>query len=364
MVLAVLLGVAALLMLGAGQLSILVICMAVAIQPLRLAASAMIGHGKRLLRASPWALARDVDSGRGWGPRLMWVTGLALLAAGIIVVVLGLDSLEPRPIFFSGDEYQGVAAAAAGLGAMFFGAFLQKRSRQLLQPSAGQVIEADKRPPVLFLRSFGDEAARIEIKTVQTGDSGSQTEYARLEDALAEQLYAFGPLIAIGKPGERLPSLGAARSYYADDQWQGVVMRWLTDAVLIVVVAGLTKGLEWEIRSIASGGQLAKLIVLFPPSRRDERWRMIKDDLGPVVQGLGGATTAPEGLLAICFPDGRSATIIRSDKPRMEEYERALLHAVYTLKCEGAVPGDRPAPIQGPHKDCSPTICDDIFEGS
>ena len=42
--------------------------------------------------------------------------------------------------------------------------------------------------------------------------------YPGPEQELAVLMGRLGPVVAIGKPGERLPELGAARLYVADDR--------------------------------------------------------------------------------------------------------------------------------------------------
>ena len=55
-----------------------------------------------------------------------------------------------------------------------------------------------------------------------------------------------GPVIAIGKPGERLPQLGAARLYVDDDHWRDTIDDLMAESALVVVRAGDTPNLWWE----------------------------------------------------------------------------------------------------------------------
>jgi hypothetical protein len=48
----------------------------------------------------------------------------------------------------------------------------------------------------------------------------------------------IGPFVAIGRPGERLPQLGAIRLYVADPEWQEMVTRLMSEAALVVLRAG------------------------------------------------------------------------------------------------------------------------------
>ena len=72
------------------------------------------------------------------------------------------------------------------------------------------------------------------------------------EEQLADAVDPIGPLLAIGRPGEQLPTPGATRVYADDDQWRALVERWLSMARLVILRPGTSPGVQWEIeRSIA-----------------------------------------------------------------------------------------------------------------
>jgi hypothetical protein len=82
-------------------------------------------------------------------------------------------------------------------GVRFLASRTTRIGRGILQPSADDLRAVD---PIVFLRSFHDDELKVK------GRDG----YSRLEEIISKQLPLFGPLIAIGKPGELLPTLGAA----------------------------------------------------------------------------------------------------------------------------------------------------------
>ena len=45
----------------------------------------------------------------------------------------------------------------------------------------------------------------------------------------------LGQVIAIGRPSEPMPELGAVRFYVSDDEWQAVVLNWIAKAELVVL---------------------------------------------------------------------------------------------------------------------------------
>jgi hypothetical protein len=94
--------------------------------------------------------------------------------------------------------------------------------------------------PVLYLRSFDDDRTAARLR-------GQQTE----EESLASVLGQIGPFIAVGRPGEPLPEVGATRMYLADAEWQGKVESLLQTARLVVIRTGRTASLGWEVSRAA-----------------------------------------------------------------------------------------------------------------
>ncbi len=149
--------------------------------------------------------------------------------------------------------------------------------RRLSQPNASRLLQIDERSPILLLRSFADDAKQIRAKGLAMrvlflGMLGRK----RLEAAIADELSRLGPFIAIGQPGERLPRLGAARAYFSDDEWQSAVIDWISRARLIVMIAGRTPWVQWELRQIVRAGQLGKLLLLLPPGPAEDRRHRIE----------------------------------------------------------------------------------------
>ncbi|MGH8772284.1 MAG: hypothetical protein ACREV2_14080, partial [Burkholderiales bacterium] len=155
-------------------------------------------------------------------------------------------------------------------------ALLISLGRRLSQPDASRLLEADERAPILLLRSFADDPKQIRAKgfatrTFSLGLRGRK----RLEAAIADELARLGPFIAIGRPGEKLPQLGAARTYFRDEEWQAAVSDWIARARLIVMIAGHTPWVQWELREVARAGQLGKLLLLLPPGDTADRKRRL-----------------------------------------------------------------------------------------
>lgn len=116
--------------------------------------------------------------------------------------------------------------------------YWRRSDLQTRRIAAANAPADDGAAPVVYLRSFEDDAVASALR-------GDITEEEQLVRALAH----FGPVIAIGKPGELLPLAGAHRQYVADDQWQTRVKELLVRARLVVIRTGLSEGLMWELRT-------------------------------------------------------------------------------------------------------------------
>ena len=155
----------------------------------------------------------------------------------------------------------------------------------------------DRRPATLLLRSFSDDEKLRALRTSQ---------YAlfdfSLEGRLAGHFAASGPFIAVGSPSHETPPAGAARAFLSDDEWQGRVGQWMQSARLIIVVAGLTKWVEWELDQVVKRGYVDKLIVLFP-----EKAHVAKTTLTwrpPFYVRSSNAVARLEGVRTACCAHG------------------------------------------------------------
>ena len=138
-------------------------------------------------------------------------------------------------------------------------------ARHYLRPDFRTILANDHRPPVVFLRSFADD----EQLKYQRADS-SWYDFS-LESRLGDHFSSIGPFIAVGKPGDKAPHLGAARAAFSDEEWQGAVINWMSQAALIVVMIGRTHWVDWELRRTIERGYVNKLIIVFPQSKNPAR---------------------------------------------------------------------------------------------
>jgi len=168
---------------------------------------------------------------------------------------------------------------------------IQRWTKRHMAASVAEVRKADTRPPVLFLRSFQDDelmlapVARFNLWTVFEAHKTDKGHDFTLEEAIAEVLQEYGPVIALSQPGQPLPPLGAARENIVGDHWQEIIDRYIAEARWIVAIIATSPGLLWEFERIIECGAAQKLLLVFPPVNDAEimqRWRVVGSSFTPV----------------------------------------------------------------------------------
>jgi TM2 domain-containing membrane protein YozV len=131
--------------------------------------------------------------------------------------------------------------------------------------SAEEALKRDGRPPVVFIRSFKDDHVIVAATSRANkwyGNIFLWTAAVSIEQELASIMNRVGPVVAIGRPGEPLPELGAARLYVGDDQWQNKITEMMKQSRLVVIRGGTSANLWWEIEQAARVLPLRKLVIV------------------------------------------------------------------------------------------------------
>ena len=208
-----------------------------------------------------------------------------------------------------------VLAFAAG---PFIGGYLLSFARRQVRWSVDELLEADERAPILFLRAFKDDQVRLgDVKLTLLGRAGRWLEvFANLDRLLLDEATAYGPVVAIGNPGDTFPPYGAARGYFDDKTWQAAVADLARRARAIVVCVDRTEGVWWEVAHIAKLGYLPKTLFLVhpkygaPPDNAAlaadiARELRLADGFPHLQAATSGAVRAPGLLGLFADPDGR-----------------------------------------------------------
>jgi hypothetical protein len=191
-----------------------------------------------------------------------------------------------------------------------------------LSASASEIRAHDMRPPILLLRSFADDMIGIvhEFRLALF-----QRLSHSFEEVLTEQLWKHGPVIAIGRPGEAVPPLGAAREYVDNQAWQARVEELSSSCSMLVLILGRTEGVLWEIRRIVASGLLDRTLIVFPPIKSDElrnRWNEALLELDPEIT----PATIPFDAALLLLPSRNDEFLCITGKRRRSHYYREALN--------------------------------------
>jgi hypothetical protein len=191
------------------------------------------------------------------------------------------------------------------------------------------IILKDK-PPVLLLRSFADDVAGI---TPSALIPRLLWRRKRLEETIGKELAQAGPFVAIGKPGETLPQIGAQRLYVADTDWQEVVKSYIAYADPIILIAGKTTWVQWELAAIVATARAAHLLIVFPrtsEAERAARWQNLKPALANTHWSAAADAVDIAGALAVVVRS-EGFLVIRSRAAHESDYEAALRVATFLM---------------------------------
>lgn len=202
-----------------------------------------------------------------------WWELLGIFAKAIVVAVGILFACQSSRELNSGSWLVGVALSIAAVVAVTYCyvpvTWIERAARRKREVSFA--TDTGKQA-VLFLRSFGDDDFRLFTPVAAIGPRfrfvpGRQ----RFEEFVAANLTGSGNarFIAIGRPGERMTTLGASRTYWTDETWRDAVTQTAARTQALIVMAGSTVGLDWEMQHLSSSKLLGKALVLLPPGDAD-----------------------------------------------------------------------------------------------
>lgn len=94
------------------------------------------------------------------------------------------------------------------------------------------------------------------------------------EERLGDLFVEFGPLLAVGSPGEHVPGgAGALRIYLPLDGWKKIVAELIDNARLVVIGTGPSPGTVWEYVEVLRRRRLSRLVLLVTDPIEYERFK-------------------------------------------------------------------------------------------
>lgn len=331
-----------------------------------------------LMLAGWWQLsvsAADFRAVRGWRPplwrpltafrRYLGLPGflsyvgakrrlVSLLYFGVAVLNLGLLMLLLLPPMIGSGAEQAPdfnpAIAYGAMGALLLlnlfgvGAVLarlaDKRATRLYQ----NVREWDARAPIVFLRAFDQDDAKLPAMTrdpfvkMPAGVGAAKT----LDEILLEHASPYGPVIAIGDPRDPTPPLGAARVFAPgdDSNWQTIVSQLVGASKTVVMCPTTSAGVRWELELLSRMGAEKRTIFLANPE-------ITEAETAPLFATLFAGETFPQlkrGQTPIAaYQDAkRGWRLLTAKRRNVQTYTIALNIALQAMHGRDGVPAAKP----------------------
>jgi hypothetical protein len=212
-----------------------------------------------------------------------------------------------------------------------------RAQRAALRP-ADEARRGDQRAPVLFLRSFEDDQVSLERTSIPPLARLVDPAFALAHlEGVIETCLSLGPVIAIGRPGDLAPPVGASRLYVPNDAWRKVVLGLMDEAALVVVATSRSQGVIWEIEQLIERQHLDKTVFVVSPAYAGE-WRFVAELLSRLLREANVAL-ASRNADESSGPRFAVAVMCRSGRPRVFVTSRGLSQVHYEIALRLAVTG-------------------------
>ena len=143
------------------------------------------------------------------------------------------------------------------------------KARALKPPSLEECL-SDPRGVVLYLRFFGDdERTRFRVRDLLLLPLFPTWTFRGKEVHLHRAFGEYGPVIAIGRPGDRHPPFGAYRLFVDVTRWREVVLDLMERSQLVILRAAVSPGLAWELEQVLSRVPPRRFVLFLPFGRRE-----------------------------------------------------------------------------------------------
>jgi hypothetical protein len=259
-----------------------------------------------------------------WRGHVRVVFGLLFVLIALVMLAVGMSMRDAIRRNRLGDLSEGTAELI--MHAASFGFILSViLVISFLARSGVAILRDDKRKPVLYLRSFSTDvwlwdSWRDLLVTVFTGMRDTA------ERSLSRAVRDIGPLVAIGKPGDHIPPLGAARLYVDHDRWQDVVKTLAAEAGLVILRIGRTEGFWWELGHLVVTADPCRVLIFLPPRDRRELYPEFRTKAADVMPHPLPAD--PGRTLFLGFRQDWEPYLVDPDGPSGQaRFRRWVLHA-------------------------------------
>lgn len=126
---------------------------------------------------------------------------------------------------------------------------------------------------ILYLRPFNEDTIKLPDKNIKGNlrrvlkpnpFSHKRLPIIDYESQLKRSCAKYGQFITIGKPGDKLPRLGASRAYLDDTDWQITLSKLISKVQLVLIFLGESKGILWELEQVIKHAEPENVILCLP----------------------------------------------------------------------------------------------------
>ncbi|MFM9590107.1 hypothetical protein ACKI16_17485 [Streptomyces scabiei] len=205
----------------------------------------------------------------GCGLRLV---GLAGTLWGGLFVILAANRLHTVFVPTPGESVPRNVLIVLGIGlcgavSLAAGLRMRRQGRRHHVRVVRSLDEAKGEPYVLYLRPFVEDVTGTAMRHAfsrWTGTGGALVSGSSLtlEEGVCRTFRGFGRPLAVGEPDEALPLPGSRRLYLPLGDWQPTVTSLITDARLVLLVAGTSAGTLWELTEVMRLRRPESVLVL------------------------------------------------------------------------------------------------------
>jgi len=272
-----------------------------------------------------------------WRAYLSWLA--AWIVALSVLVLLPFYFIEKAP-----EDFPDFMRSAMLLGIIYtivlpkcfrWGNGFLREWKQLSAPSADMAVSTDPRPQVLYLRRFINDGLELPVERTRPG-------FLTYEMAMVNGMRTLGPCVAIGRPDEELPELGAARVYVSNEKWQAEVsLRLVRSQFAVFNVSSVAENFLWEIEQAFKTLPPNRIILMFSWRKPGETGVKERETAYAAVKEVICRLTAlnmPESVLNACFilfgKDSSVIVIGDQEHPQSRRFEQYVATMTWLLAVE------------------------------
>ena len=193
------------------------------------------------------------------------------------------------PVF---SEYAAASWLIIGLAAIlvilapYLGAYFCSLAQRRIRFSVLELTRTDPRKPILFLRPFKDDRVKLGQARVNWGARiGKWLDHiSDIDRMLLDEGTPYGPVVAIGKPGDELPPYAVARHCFDNRTWQSAVLELAKTSMAVILCVSESEGIWWEVEHVATRYPGKTLILVHPSYRAEQDNVQLIDKIATIME--------------------------------------------------------------------------------